>query len=158
MKKLLIILCFIALFSCKDNSVKTETSDKYIFGFFAGYVATNIYSHIYKFENNTLYEDTNHDYATYFKEYDANWKKMPDSMKVHLNNTIWEIPQQLYNEKDTVFGMPDAYDQGGFYLQVIKKDGTSRYWLFDSNTKDIPQYMVSYIENLRSIIWKFNGY
>jgi hypothetical protein len=149
-----LFLTAILLISCKETPTQTESSSKIVFGHFAGYVGNKIYSHIFKYENGVLYKDTSHKYINYHTPYQGNWVKMNDSLIKYLNDKLLKYPSQFFAEKDTVFGMPDARDQGGYYLQIKKENGEERFWLFDTSTEHFQAYMKDYLSNMKDIIWK----
>jgi phosphoserine aminotransferase len=44
--------------------------------------------------------------------------------------------------------MPDAYDQGGYYLEVCK-NGTITNWRIDKNNQDIPNYLIAVCDSMQ---------
>ena len=52
-----------------------------------------------------------------------------------------------------VLGCPDCADQGGFYLELKKVDEeTAQKWYVDTNEKDLPDYLVDYVRQIRSVM------
>ena len=62
-----------------------------------------------------------------------------DSAKFLLEN----FPGDLLNEEVNILGIPDAYDQGGIYLELVQGD-SSRVWYLDSNISALPEYLQGY--------------
>ena len=55
--------------------------------------------------------------------------------------------------KHNVFGMPDAYDQGGIYLEMEKmNEDYINFWIIDNDTKNIPDYLREFTKQIQKNI------
>jgi hypothetical protein len=61
------------------------------------------------------------------------------------------FPQDLLNESDTVIGMPDAGDWGGFYIEY-NFNGTRRFWILDKMKTNVPGKYHAFIDKLNEKI------
>lgn len=151
-----LLLFTVALFSnCKKEcSCKQEADDFLIFGKYYGMCAGEDCVEIFKIENGTLSEDSNDNYPT-DSPYSGNYSALP-SAKYNLVKDLGDhVPAQLLNENDGYIGMPDAYDQGGYVVE-LKVNGTTRYWRIDTDKSNTPGYLHAFTDTLRSYIDKIS--
>ncbi len=155
MKNLLsILLLSFCLFSCKEDEV-IET-DYLIFGHFYGECIGESCVLMYKVEETRVLEDTVADYPNQQMTYSGNFN-------VELSNTDFElaselidlVPEELFEETNTIIGQPDAADQGGLYLEY-NFEGERRYWYIDQNKGFLPQYLHPFIDEINNRIFLIN--
>ena len=153
---LIIILTFLAgISSCKrsGNPVKPENTEYIVFGDFYGECAGGNCVHIFKIENDTLYSDTLRQYPARNDYYRAKWVKMPDAKQKLIDSLIFNFPSKLLTDTNNVFGMPDAYDQGGIYLEMEKmNEDYINFWIIDNDTKNIPDYLREFTKQIQKNI------
>ncbi|MCX6146831.1 MAG: hypothetical protein NTW25_06210 [Candidatus Kapabacteria bacterium] len=65
------------------------------------------------------------------------------------------LPQYLTNNPNITIGCPDCTDQGKILIE-IKSNGVITYWNIDTNTKDYPKEIESYITKLKKIVEELN--
>lgn len=135
-RKLGFIVVVVMLLTACNPSTPT-TTDYLIFGDFYGMCGGPSCVDYYKIEGGSLYEDQLSEYpgnnpAHHFISYTGVYHPAV----LDLEN--W-LPLNIYLEGNTI-GMPDAYDQGGFYIEV-HKNGNTQYWLIDRDTANIPPYL-----------------
>jgi hypothetical protein len=96
-----------------------------------------------KLENNTLYVNTQDQYP--------NWTASADGLEFsqytgQVPDGIFELPGKIPASMYTMsklIGQPDAYDQGGFYVELMS-DNTLYTWKIDTNMDDVPQELHSF--------------
>lgn len=141
---------------CKKECPRGEQDDDYlIFGKYYGLCGGENCIEIFKIENATLYEDTNDSYpadAPYSGNYSALSPAKYDLVKDLSNH----IPAQLLNEGNGYIGTPDAYDQGGYVLELANS-GTIRYWRIDTDTSGTPAYLHAFTDTLNSYLNKISN-
>lgn len=151
----LIFLSAAFISSCrKECSCEQQLDDYLIFGNYYGMCAGEECVEIFKIENGTLSEDSNDDYPS-DSPYSGNYSALPSAKYDLVKDLSNHIPAQLLNEDDGYIGIPDAYDQGGYVLE-LKENGTTRYWRIDTDTSNTPTYLHAFTDTLRSYIDKIS--
>ncbi|MCB0449254.1 hypothetical protein [Mariniflexile maritimum] len=138
------LLVCISLLSCTTNDTgETSKIDYLIFGRFYGMCIGKSCVTNYKLTNSTLFADTNNDYShTAF-----NFVALDADKFGQVNDLMDFFPSKLLNEKETVLGCPDCYDQGGVFIQ-ISKNGVVKSWRIDTNKNDVPAYLHSFMDKV----------
>jgi len=160
MKKIIFIGIIVTVilagsFSCKriKNPVEPNDSEYIVFGDFYGECTGPDCVQIYKIDKGILYHDTTHIYPQKLDFYKGKWEKMPDSKQKLINSLIFNFPLQLFSDTGKVFGMPDAYDQGGIYLETNQNNSSiGKFWLIDRDPKNLPEYLKDFVMQLRANI------
>ncbi len=106
---------------------------------------------IFKLENGNLHEDTTDRYPFGNAPYNGIYVMRSSEEYDLVKDLINYIPSQLLSENDTTIGIPDAYDQGGYYLEV-KEAGESRFWLIDTDKDNLPAYIHAFTDTLNSYV------
>jgi len=142
----------ITLASCQMDDIgggtdpDTERTGAIIFGHFHGMCQGETCVETFKIENGILYEDTNDDYS---KQTPYTWVELTQEQYKAVED-IWDaVPDQLMQQPSQTFGMPDAYDQGGYYIEIDKYTNNLYRWRIDSNKEDIPEYLHPLIDAIR---------
>lgn len=141
MKKILIIL-IICIVSCKKEPFndKQWDSNYVIFGQFYRFCSGEKCIEIYKLTENGLYEDVQDQYLNKpGLEYNG-FAKLNDSLRQKVKNFPFSIPSDLYSLPDSTFGMPDAGDWGGNYLEV-SRSGKKSVWYIDKMQSNLPEFL-----------------
>lgn len=156
--KTTLLLAFVlaGLFSgCKKEcSCNQQPGDYLLFGNYYGMCAGEDCVEIFKIENGNLSEDSNDSYPG-DSPYNGNYAPLPRAKYDLVKNLSAYIPAQLLNESNGYIGMPDAYDQGGYVVE-LKENGTHRYWRIDTDTSNTPAYLHVFTDTLRSYINKIS--
>jgi len=140
--KLIIVFALLGLATnCKDdNAVNLPYDNNYIvFGSYFGECVGEPCIEIFKIENGVLYEDTADIYPT-TQLYEGKFVQLPQAKYDMVKDIITKVPKQLLSDTNTVFGTPDEHDQGGLYLE-LKVDGKRRFWMMDTYTNRLPEYL-----------------
>ncbi len=141
--------------SCKKEcSCEQQFGDYLLFGNYYGMCAGEDCVEIFKIENGVLSEDSNDNYPS-DSPYSGNYAVLPSAKYDLVKDLSNYIPAQLFNENDGYIGTPDAYDQGGYVLE-LKENGTHRYWRIDTDTSNTPDYLHAFTDTLRNYIDKIS--
>ncbi len=141
--------CLLAT-SCCDKPVTPK--DYIIFGDFYGMCAGSFCVDYYKIENGVLYKDQldeypigsiNHQFNTYNTPYNSS-----------ILDICSELPTGIYAEGESV-GMPDAYDQGGLYVE-ISNSGNIQNWKIDKDDANVPAYLHNLCDSVKHYLSVLN--
>lgn len=144
----LILAGFLA--GCDDQSTdleKLQTADEYlVFGSFAGFCRGEACIEIFKIENGRLYEDGADQYPSSNQlPYEGEFKLLSEEKYESVSDLLDNFPEKLTEEVSLVLGMPDAYDQGGLYIE-IKRNEKIQYWILDRDKENVPEYLHSWVD------------
>ena len=136
-------LVVIINFGCCD---KTEPKTDYVvFGDYYGMCGGDGCIDYYKIENGIIYKDLLNEYPSNNINHHFNVYNGPYSMSIlDLQN---ENPDLIYSETNSS-GMPDAYDQGGYYLEICN-NGNITNWKIDKNSQDVPAYLHTLCDSMQ---------
>jgi len=152
MKKLILPLFFLSLLglsSCgRDNGQPVQYL---IFGQYGDCPAGCIEYYKYNEGDNTLYKSTSDPMPgntpvsalVDFAEYTG---PVPEALYELIEN----IPSAIYDE-DTVIGQPDAFDAGGFYIE-IKQDAAPQYWRIDRSLDNMPEELHNFMTRVSGLL------
>jgi len=160
MRKNLYIISFVViLFSglaCeKDcNCAGTGQFEYMIFGHFYGECGGEGCVEIYRLDKEKLYEDSTDVYPNGLAPYAGQYYQLSDEKFQLVKDLIYEFPEALYAEPNTVIGMPDAGDWGGIYVEMKFKDdpGLSGFWLLDQMESNMPQVYNDFVDRINEKI------
>lgn len=150
------ILALVVLFllssamSCeKDEIQKLETDATLIFGLVYGFCQGDC-AQLFKLEGDNLYEDDGIDRLQ--AEQPLLFKETPLSsadynLAISLRS---DFPESLLNNQDTIIGIPNAYDQGGIYIEY-KDDEIDRFWMLDTNLDALPEDLRPYADRVKDV-------
>lgn len=126
--------------SCSKKEVQSpaDTSTDYvIFGRFYGFCGGENCIEIFKIQNGQLFEDVNDFYPKQNEFYTANFLPLSAEKYNAVANLSDNFPNELLTDSNTVFGMPDASDGGGLYLEY-HASGVHKFWIFDQFQSNVP--------------------
>jgi len=149
MKYLLMTLFSCALlFSCdkEDNNSEFE----YIFGSYAGECFGNC-ANFYKLEDESLYADDMEYFTHSLEEFTFKNSALEQSKYILAKEFYEDLPNELIESTEITFGIPDAYDQGGYFIVYIENNDTL-FWNIDTNKEVLPEYLKNYIEKLEVLM------
>ncbi len=58
---------------------------------------------------------------------------------------LWQADQET-------FGIPDAYDQGGYFFEARRADGTHRAWRLDTNLEALLEAIRPFATQVREVL------
>jgi hypothetical protein len=137
MRTSILLIIFIISFGIGCADKPGTPKDYIIFGDFYGECLGTSCVDYYKIEDGQLYKDQADQYPSTGMSYQFNmYNNAYDHAVLDLAT---EVPNNLYNEGETI-GAPDAYDQGGYYIEVCN-NGNIQHWKIDKNNQDVPVYL-----------------
>ncbi|MCB0658205.1 MAG: hypothetical protein KDC57_18805 [Saprospiraceae bacterium] len=146
MRYLLITLLVTLGWTCSKDQPNFMKGDFFIYGVYHGYCAGECVT-LFKLTSTNLYMD---DLARLdpdnlkFQE-----TPLPDS-SYQKALVLWEdFPEAMWEEPERL-GMPDAHDQGGYFIR-IKEGNKERDWYIDTVLERLPDYVQEYIGKAQSI-------
>ncbi len=146
---LLSIFLSLLFLSCNKDEACQE-SDFIEFGQYFGYCVGERCIEIFRLDDSMLYEDTSDIYPSGTID-DKRKFVLLSSQKFDLAKGLkTSFPTDLLKETKAIFGIPDAYDQGGLYLR-FKSEQTDRIWLFDNDLSQVPEYTHHYLNEVKRI-------
>ncbi len=150
---ILFSLCLLLILSvsCKKETSTANSSDYLIFGHFYGMCGGEQCVEIFKLDNCRLYEDSRDIYPNRDTFYVGAYSQLSNQQFNAVEDLMDFFPQDLLNESDTVIGMPDAGDWGGFYIEY-NFNGTRRFWILDKMKTNVPSQYHAFIDKLNEKI------
>lgn len=148
-KKVIYFSFFIPLFTgCTGEITGPVNSPYFIFGAYFGECLGEQCVEIYMLQAGKLYEDTLDMYpGVAGLPVPAQFELRPDSLYQKVKNLPLAFPSALLDEPETIIGMPDAGDWGGYYVQV-KDNEQVRYWMIDRMKSNLPAYLHHFADQL----------
>ncbi|UPL48267.1 hypothetical protein [Hymenobacter sublimis] len=138
------------LMACAKENAAPSTL---VFGHFYGECSGERCIEIYQLNTRarTLAEDTQDQYPSATTPYQGQFVARPTTDYTQVSDLPNLIPTQLLAESGHVIGQPDAGDWGGYYLE-LNDQGTRRFWLIDTQKRNIPAYLHPLVDTLQSRI------
>lgn len=149
---LLILFCSLLLVSCdKEKFDRLDLNNStLIFGHFFSECEGEGCIEIFKLGFGNLYEDTL-DIINVSGFHNGSYKELSKDKFILTNDLLLEFPQELFDEKNNVLGMPDAGDWGGFYVEF--NDGRHhRSWLIDMKKTNVPAKYHNFMDKMNEKI------
>lgn len=159
MKKLMFLLLASGMLfqSCqKDEDTPMGNVEYIVFGHFFGECIGEDCVEIFKIENDVLYEDQKDNYPSNTNPYVGEYITLDDAKYQLVKDLEVFIPNELFNETQTVIGQPDVADQGGYYFEIVE-DGVQYHFRIDTNKEALPDYLMDFADVLQDYISKARG-
>jgi hypothetical protein len=153
---LLLLFLPLVLWSCEKEVPTAATPDpaaidRLIFGQFYGFCMGPACIENYLLEAGKLYVDGNDVYGKPFP-YEGDWSERPAAEYAIAAPLIESFPAALWQADQETFGIPDAYDQGGYFLEARRADGTHRAWRLDTNPDALPEAIRPFTAQVREVL------
>lgn len=141
------------LTACNKDEDATPNSETIVFGHFYGYCLGEQCIEIFRLDlkAQTLAEDTTDKYPSSSSPYEGKYVARSADAYAQVSDLPDLIPAQLLAETEHVIGQPDAGDWGGYYLEINER-GTRRYWLIDTQKRNLPAYLHPLVDALQERI------
>lgn len=155
MRYLFLIILFAGLVSCsQDLTLAPEEAvnapESLIFGDFFGFCLGDACVVIYKLENGKLYRDVHASFESMLNDpYTGVFEEVSQEEFDIADGLIDLIPAYLKQQPDSTFGNPDAYDQGGFYVNY-QEGNTQGVWRLDHDGQNLPAQLRDFASALRT--------
>lgn len=136
------LMVVLLIYGCRAE----EEQNYLIFGEYYGFCTGPECMRYYKVQNNSLYQNTVDTYPQWDGASTLEFVPYTGNYPGDVLTLASEIPGQLYQDS-AVIGMPDAYDQGGYYVE-LKADETIYTWKIDHDSVNIPAYLHPFCEKM----------
>lgn len=145
-------------FSCESERYlcPVGTLESMTFGHFYGECAGEGCVEMFKIDGGKLFEEGQDSYPT-FEMYEFEKPELLSVSKYAIaKNLIDEIPAELFDETETVIGVPDGGDWGGIYVEVKYYAGFSGFWYLDQNENNMPEVYNEFVDKINETIALIN--
>jgi hypothetical protein len=139
------------LFSaCDDDDKKIDEPmpDRFVFGDYYGMCSGDNCIDLYRIEGERVWEDSKNEYPE-AKLYSGNYTPRTDINYNDVKSLLEKIPEELFDETETILGEPDAADGGGYYVEIAR-DNNVRVWLIDKNKIAGREYLDEFKEEMNT--------
>ncbi|HRG69797.1 MAG TPA: hypothetical protein PLS73_13190 [Saprospiraceae bacterium] len=143
---ILLLISFLFLSACdeKDCCLPPET-DYLVFGVYRGFCSGPKCIAIFKLSDSQLLEGKLDDYPSQNKYYDGQFELRSNEKFNDAKKLLSQFPIQFLSDSQRVFGIPDAHDQGGVYLEY-KYQSIHNFWILDTSIDRLPDAYKAYTE------------
>ena len=150
---LIVLLCSSCLlFNCEKDFSSTISTDTLVFGTFYGNCLDNCVQ-LYQLNGKQLLKDQNNSPIpkSISQELVVSGNSMGERKFHQASCLLEEFPEFFFNTEETVFGIPDAHDQGGIFIQLTRNGETYR-WFLDRFTDRLPQHLQVYAQKILKVM------
>ncbi|SHK39330.1 hypothetical protein [Hymenobacter psychrotolerans] len=140
--------------ACKKDADSTSPiNGELVFGQFYGFCEGERCIDIYRLNTaaGTVEEDTTDRYPSLNQPYTGQYVPLQASHYAQVRDLPQLIPAQLLQLPNGTIGAPDATDAGGYYLSLPDAE-TPRFWLIDTQKRNIPADLHPLVDTLRARI------
>ena len=154
MKRGFLIISFIGIIlSCSsDDKIIINEQNFLVFGHFYGMCIGESCVETFKLTDKKLFEDTIDDYSGQ----NLAFIELENDKFEQIKNLVDFFPNQLLNERETVFGCPDCADGGGLFIQY-SENGKIKSWRIDQNKNNVPTYLHNFMDKVNEKIALINN-
>jgi hypothetical protein len=147
------LLSISALTACHKENATPDDDNILVFGSFYGECSGQNCIQIFRLDltQQTLAKDVADRYPTSAAPYQGQYVPRSATNFQRVQGLLRQVPAQLLNEPAHVIGQPDAGDWGGYYVEV-RQAGTRRFWLIDTQKRNIPTYLHAFTDSLQANI------
>ena len=152
-----LLILIVASVSCDSGPTSTDVepktdADYILFGHFYGLCLGETCIETYKLTDSKLFEDTVDHYGGGGKEpYPGKYVLLADSLFQKVKGLKDHIPEELVAGGSKAFGMPDAGDGGGIYVER-SENGIVQQWWIDNHRQSMPDYLYPFVQRIRESI------
>lgn len=152
-KAIQFLIVIVSLLSCSsgDERIEVKNQNFLIFGHFYGHCRGENWIETFKLTENHVFEDTVDDYSGNNFKFIA----LEDKKFQEVRNLVDFLPNQLFTQRDTIYGCPDCADGGGLFIQY-SKNGVLRSWRIDQSKQNVPKYLHDFIDKVNEKISLLN--
>jgi hypothetical protein len=151
------LICVLMVSSCDSKDGVTGNKDYLIFGHFYGMCRGDGCIAIFKLEKEKLFEDTKDIYPSQNDFYAGKYVQLSHAKYEKAKDLLDYFPADLLSDNHTVFGLPDATDGGGLYIEY-NFDGMRKFWIFDNMKRDVPSKYHEFMDKVNETIQLLLGY
>ena len=138
------------LTSCDKNEDIKKVEEILVFGHFYEFCGGEEWIEIFKLSENSLQEDTLDHYPSN-SFYPGKYVPLSFDKYNQTRDLLDHFPVTLLTEQNTVIGIPDGGDWGGYYVEY-KKGDVHRMWLLDKMKDNIPAKYHEFMDRMNDKI------
>ena len=138
------------LSSCDKEEDLKSTDEILTFGQFYGFCGGEECIEIFKMDHNSIREDTLDEYPSN-SFYSGQYVELSTEKFNQAKDLFDDFPVKLLTEQDTVIGIPDGGDWGGYYVEY-KKGDIHRMWLLDKMKDNVPADYHNFMDKMNAKI------
>ena len=148
-----ILLCS----SCEQEIIQPvqqeaePTIERLIFGRYSSRCSTDHCASYFLLSEGRLYADTDDGKRKPFP-LQGKWEPLSNSEYALAAQLLTSLPDVIWRSEHDTYGAPDAYDQGGYYLEVLRSDGVHRSWRLDVEYTEMPEFLWPYTRKLAEVL------
>ncbi|MEI2695423.1 MAG: hypothetical protein V9E90_10160 [Saprospiraceae bacterium] len=151
---LLLLTTFLLISACKEKDCcDYPEADYLVFGLFYGNCSGPKCIAIFKLSDSLLLEDSLDNYPSRSNFYEGQYSQRPIKKYVLAEKLRSQFPSQFLTDTQRVFGIPDAHDQGGVYLEY-KSQTFHNFWILDTSIDRLPDAYKAYTELVKETVDK----
>ena len=152
----LLLFCSLVIWHCEKKVPTAETPDpaaieRLVVGQFHGFCMGPACIENYLLEGGKMYGDKKDVYSKPFP-YEGDWTERPAADYAVAAPLLTSFPAALWQADQDTFGIPDAYDQGGYFIEARRADGTHRAWRLDTNPDALPEAIRPFSAQVRAVL------
>ncbi|MDQ3016161.1 MAG: hypothetical protein M3R25_05505 [Bacteroidota bacterium] len=143
--------------SCEKEDSYCNAGQFYFmaFGHFYGKCGGEGCVEIYKIENEKLYEETRDQYpGDEFYKFEE-FVQLSNEKYDQVKDLPSDFPNELWDESETILGIPDGGDWGGVYVEISSSRG-HRYFLLDQNENNMASVYNTFVDKINEKITIIN--
>ena len=146
-----IVLLFLVS-ACEKETIQksNEQEATLIFGLSNGFCLGDVCVRLFKIEDGTIRADDGVERLRLDEPIPFQSTALPEADYERALPLLDDFPELLTTAQDTVYGIPDAYDQGSIFIQ-LQSDEVDRFWLLDTNVDALPEELQSYATRVKAI-------
>lgn len=133
------------------ESNREVTIERFIFGQYRSYCGGTTCVEYYLLEDGVLYVDQDDRRRKPFP-LEGDWLPRPAEEYKLAASLPTDLPADIWLSEHDVFGAPDAYDQGGYYIEVLLSDGVHRSWRLDTEFLALPPFLEPYTRRVAEVL------
>lgn len=147
---ILLSILFLAGSCEKSEQPEPENGEQFFFGWYYGFCVGESCIEIFKIEDGKLFEDTLDKYPDMYGEmpYEGEFTMRDQEDHGEVKGLPSALPEALFNEEETVLGMPDAADGGGLYVARRGAEGEMQWRYIDRSRRNVPNYLHDFMKEL----------
>ncbi len=160
MKTYPIVLSFFAIIglaSCQKTPLELNEGASLVFGHFYGECIGESCVETYKLTSEVLFEDSEDLYpSTNNAPITGNFTPLDNTVFELVSGLEEDLPEELFEQNEVVFGSPDAGDWGGYYLAYADGNNQEWWWIIDTQKDNIPGYLHNLVDEIQLAIQTIN--
>jgi hypothetical protein len=133
------------------------TIERLIFGRYNSFCSGRDCADYFLLEDGLLYADMD-DYQRKPFPVRGDWQALTKEEYGMATVLLTTLPEEIWRSEHDVFGAPDAYDQGGYYLEVSLSSGVHRFWLLDTEYEALPEFLRTYTKTMVKVMGELEAY